>query len=282
MKTRRTIPQAGPGHGARIRTSIGYSWPDADGVARKYRLRSKCDYRCAPASSRRQTSRDHDILAKPTPRKNEVLSMAANLPTGVHDSTRGTKGESGLEPVKPRRIATALYQLRSDGSARLVTADQRTPFAVVTFFHPEQELDVLQPLTKSELLAMIEKAINANLFSAVRVDGIFDEASNQAVSSAYRSSQTASRESVHQRAGDLGRISYTRICSGHRRSWFSSSFLAAGQTGRRTRTRLSAALRQGSICTGRGLQVELPTSAEFLKTNFEDQAVSEKIKASEG
>src|ERR1700723_2362863 len=43
-------------------------------------------------------------------------------------------------------------------------------------------------------------------------------------------------------------------------------------------------LRSGKVqtCTGRGLQVELPTSAEFLKTNFEDQAVSEKIKASEG
>jgi acetolactate decarboxylase len=151
--------------------------------------------------------------------------MAANLPTGVHDSTRGTKGESGLEPVKPRRIATALYQLRSDGSARLVTADQRTPFAAVTFFHPEQELDVLQPLTKSELLAMIEKAINANLFSAVRVDGIFDEASNQAVSSAYRSSQTASRESVHQRAGDLGRISYTVYAQGIGAAGFHLHFL---------------------------------------------------------
>ena len=28
------------------------------------------------------------------------------------------------------------YQLRSDGSVRPVTADQKTPFAVVTFFQP--------------------------------------------------------------------------------------------------------------------------------------------------
>src|SRR5262249_38715832 len=42
------------------------------------------------------------------------------------------------------------YQLRSDGSARPVTADQKTPFAVVTFFHPEQELDVLHPMMKRD------------------------------------------------------------------------------------------------------------------------------------
>src|SRR5580700_10395755 len=44
------------------------------------------------------------------------------------------------------------YQLRSDGSARPVAAEQKTPFAVVTFFHAEQELDVSQPVTKSGLL----------------------------------------------------------------------------------------------------------------------------------
>jgi alpha-acetolactate decarboxylase len=30
------------------------------------------------------------------------------------------------------------------------------------------------------------------------------------------------------------------------------------------------------------LRVELPTSAEFLKTNFDDRALNEKIKAAEG
>jgi thiamine pyrophosphate-dependent acetolactate synthase large subunit-like protein len=33
---------------------------------------------------------------------------------------------------------------------------------------------------------------------------------------------------------------------------------------------------------GHDLRVELPTSAEFLKTNFEDRALDEKIKAAEG
>jgi alpha-acetolactate decarboxylase len=36
------------------------------------------------------------------------------------------------------------------------------------------------------------------------------------------------------------------------------------------------------IGTVHDLRVELPTSGEFLKTNFEDQALNEKIKAAEG
>jgi acetolactate decarboxylase len=43
-------------------------------------------------------------------------------------------------------------------------------------------------------------------------------------------------------------------------------------------------LRSGKvqICTVHDLRVELPTSAEFLKTNFEDRALNEKIKAAQG
>jgi acetolactate decarboxylase len=73
------------------------------------------------------------------------------------------------------------YQLRSDGTARPVAPDQKTPFAVVTFFQSQKELYLAQPMTKSELLALIEKLTDANLFSAVRVDGIFDEVRTRTV-----------------------------------------------------------------------------------------------------
>jgi len=36
------------------------------------------------------------------------------------------------------------------------------------------------------------------------------------------------------------------------------------------------------ICTVHNLRVELPTSAEFLKTNLEDPELNQKIRASEG
>ena len=90
------------------------------------------------------------------------------------------------------------YQLRSNGSARPVTGDQKTPFAVVTFFQPEQELEVVQQRTKSELLAMIEKATNANLFSAVRVDGIFDEVRTRTVRRQARPFPPLTEAAKHQ------------------------------------------------------------------------------------
>jgi alpha-acetolactate decarboxylase len=40
--------------------------------------------------------------------------------------------------------------------------------------------------------------------------------------------------------------------------------------------------RKVQTYTAHDLRIELPASAEFLKTNFEDQALNEKIKVSEG
>ena len=181
------------------------------------------------------------------------------------------------------------YQLRSDGSARPVTADQKTPFAVVTFFQPEQELDVLQQMTKSDLLAMIEKAADANLFSAVRVDGIFDEVRTRTVERQVRPFPPLTEAAKHQAEKVFTNVEGT--LAGFRSPTYAQGIGVAGfhlhflrqdkQTGGHA---LDYRLRAGKvqICTVHDLRVELPTSAEFLKTNFEDQALNEKIKASEG
>src|SRR5580698_4362033 len=43
------------------------------------------------------------------------------------------------------------YQLRGDGSARVADPDQRTPFAVVTWFDPDGTLEVSTPVDRAEL-----------------------------------------------------------------------------------------------------------------------------------
>jgi alpha-acetolactate decarboxylase len=55
------------------------------------------------------------------------------------------------------------YQLRSDGSARPVTGDQKTPFGVVTFFRPEQELDVAQQMAKSDRKLISQVPVKSGL-----------------------------------------------------------------------------------------------------------------------
>src|SRR5579864_7236366 len=181
------------------------------------------------------------------------------------------------------------YQLRSDGSARPVTGEQKTPFAVVTFFQPEQELDVARPMTKSELLAMIEKATDANLFNAVRVDGVFDEVRTRTVQRQARPFPPLTEAAKHQAEKVFTNVQGT--LAGFRTPTFAQGIGVAGfhlhflrldkQAGGHA---LDYRLRAGKvqICTVHDLRVELPTSTEFLQTNFEDQALNEKIEASEG
>jgi acetolactate decarboxylase len=182
-----------------------------------------------------------------------------------------------------------LYQLRSDGSARPVTADQKTPFAVVTFFQPEQELNVVQQTTKSDLLAMIEKATDANLFSAVRVDGIFDEVRTRTVERQVRPFPPLTEAAKHQAEKVFTNVEGT--LAGFRSPTYAQGIGVAGfhlhflrQDRQAGGHALDYRLRAGNvqICIVHDLRVELPTSAEFLKTNFEDRALTEKIKAAEG
>ena len=181
------------------------------------------------------------------------------------------------------------YQLRSDGSARPITGDQKTPFAVVTFFQPEQELEVAEQMTKSELLAMIEKATDANLFSAVRVDGIFDEVHTRTVQRQVRPFPPLTEAAKHQAERVFADAGGT--LAGFRSPTYAQGLGVAGfhlhylrEDKRAGGHALDYSFRAGKvqICTVHDLRVELPTSPEFLKTNFEDQALNEKIKAAEG
>jgi acetolactate decarboxylase len=181
------------------------------------------------------------------------------------------------------------YQLRSDGSARPVTGDQKTPFAVVTFFQPEQELEVVEQMTKSDLLAMIEKATDANLFNAVRVDGIFDEVHTRTVQRQVKPFPPLTEATKHQAEKLFTNVEGT--LAGFRSPTYAQGIGVAGfhlhflrQDKRAGGHALDYRLRAGKVqvCTVHDLRVELPTSAEFLKTDFEDVALNEKIKAAEG
>jgi acetolactate decarboxylase len=181
------------------------------------------------------------------------------------------------------------YQLRSDGSARTVNDDQKTPFAVVTFFQPERRLDAVQQMAKSDLLAMIEKATDANLFSAIRVDGIFDEVHTRTVQRQTRPFPPLTEAAKHQAEKVFTNVEGT--LAGFRSPTYAQGIGVAGfhlhflrQDKRAGGHALDYRLRTGKvqICTVDDLRVELPTSAEFLKTKFEDRALNEKIKAAEG
>jgi acetolactate decarboxylase len=78
-------------------------------------------------------------------------------------------------------LGNAVHQLKSDGTAHLATMDQKTPFAVVTFFHPTMTGNLEQPLDKSQIQALIDEMVPENLLCAFRIDGHFAKVETRTV-----------------------------------------------------------------------------------------------------
>ena len=67
-----------------------------------------------------------------------------------------------------------VYQARHDGSVKVVHETLKTPFATVSFFHPEQTLDIEAGLDYASLKQRLDKSIRSlNRFYAVRIEGSF-------------------------------------------------------------------------------------------------------------
>ena len=144
-------------------------------------------------------------------------------------------------------------------------------------------------MTKSDLLAMIEQATDANLFSAVRMDGIFDDVRTRTVARQARPFPALTEVAKHQAEKVFTNVEGT--LAGFRSPTYAQGIGVAGfhlhflrQDKQAGGHALDYRLRAGrvQICTAHDLRIELPTSAEFLKTNFEDRALNEKIKGAEG
>jgi acetolactate decarboxylase len=74
------------------------------------------------------------------------------------------------------------YRAAIDGRAHPVADEERTPFAVMTFFAPTVELTVDGPMGHDELLLLLERSRDGGAATAaVRVDGRFDRVEARSV-----------------------------------------------------------------------------------------------------
>ncbi len=79
------------------------------------------------------------------------------------------------------------FQLRSDGTATPVTADERTPFAAVTFFRGDTHRRLDGPMDLDEIEALLDGLVpSTNLFYAVRIDGRFSSVVTRTVARQHR------------------------------------------------------------------------------------------------
>ncbi|MCL2891717.1 acetolactate decarboxylase [Brenneria tiliae] len=111
-------------------------------------------------------------------------SLMSGLINGVYEGSRTMEellqhGDFGLgtfnnldgELVAFNRL---IFQLRSDGSARAAKPHQKTPFAVMTFFRPTEEVHFNSSIDRHSLHQKIDSLVGTdNLFCALRIDGRF-------------------------------------------------------------------------------------------------------------
>ena len=65
------------------------------------------------------------------------------------------------------------YQIRGDGSVRVASMRETTPYAMVTKFVPDEQFRVDQRITLAELEAELDQRLgNRNIFHAIRIDGV--------------------------------------------------------------------------------------------------------------
>ena len=65
-----------------------------------------------------------------------------------------------------------VYRVGSDGQAHSVADSERTPFATVSFFHPDIVAEKDLPMSHAELLECVSAMMpSRNLFHAIKISG---------------------------------------------------------------------------------------------------------------
>ncbi len=124
-------------------------------------------------------------------------SLMSALLSGVYDGTTTVadllrKGDFGLgtfNQLDGELIAfdKEVYQLRSDGSATSADPQQKTPFAVMTFFNPQYRHVLNGPASREAVHQIINEQVTSdNQFCALRIDGLFSSAQTRTVPCQHR------------------------------------------------------------------------------------------------
>ena len=80
-----------------------------------------------------------------------------------------------------------IFQLRGDGSARRALPEQKTPFAVMTFFNPTDEYVIDRPHSREQIHKVIDDVVaSQNTFCALRIDGEFSRVETRTVPEQHR------------------------------------------------------------------------------------------------
>jgi alpha-acetolactate decarboxylase len=233
---------------------------------------------------------NHDIF--------QVSTMSA-LVAGVYDGDtpyseimkHGDFGVGTFNALDGEMAALdgSFFQLRSDGTIAKADPAALTPFAAVTFFRADAEIDVQTPHARAELLALIDATVpSKNLFYAIRIDGLFRVVTTRTAarqSKPYPRLVETTKTQVEHTFND---VSGTIV--GFRAPQYAQGMTVAGYhlhfvDDQRTIGGhvLDFGLERGTVTLDQDadLHVEMPTSADFLETSLDGGDVAADIERAE-
>jgi len=227
-------------------------------------------------------------------------SMVSALLEGVYEgdvtyaelAKHGDFGLGTFNDLDGEMIAIdgTFFQLRSDGTAHVVDAMQKTPFAVMTFFTPEVTRRLDHPVTRAELYALLDAlAPSRNLFYAIRIDGRFSRVVTRTVprqAKPYRPlTDVVQTQPTFEFTNVTGTIAGFRSpdymqgisVAGYHLHFITSDRIGGGHV-------LDVAVEDATLAIDHssGLHVELPETGAFLSAGLNKAGTSDAIKKAEG
>jgi len=183
------------------------------------------------------------------------------------------------------------FQLRSDGTARVASHAERTPFAAVTYFSPQTLTTVDTPTTYQDLDALVSKQIpSANLTYALKITGHFSTVRTRTVARQHKPYPTLSEAAEGQVETKFTEIAGT--LAGYLSPSYEQGITVAGyhlhfldESRARGGHCLDFTLTAGTVAidTITDLHLSLPHSGAFLSTPMPPGgAVDEQIRKAEG
>jgi len=226
-------------------------------------------------------------------------SLMSALLSGVYDgSTRITdllrKGDFGLgtfNRLDGELIAfdSQVYQLHSDGTAHPADPQQKTPFAVMTFFKPQHLYQFERPVSREEIHRVIDSEITSdNQFCALRISGRFNRVETRTVPCQCRPYRAMPEVlgnqptfTFSQRGGELIGFRTPQYMQGINVAGYHEHFITDDRAG--GGHILDYALEQGTLTFGAisRLVVDLPQDSDFLNANLNPADLDAAIRAVE-
>ena len=226
-------------------------------------------------------------------------SLMSALLNGVYDGSTTVsdllrKGDFGLgtfNQLDGELIAfdSTVYQLRSDGSARPARPEQKTPFAVMTFFKPEYQHQFAETATRDDVHRVIDSKITSdNQFCALRISGRFRTVETRTVPCQCRPYRTMPEVlgnqptfSFSESKGELIGFRTPQYMQGINVAGYHEHFITEDRQG--GGHILDYVLEQGTLTFGAIslLVIDLPQDKDFLQADLNPHDLDEAIRAVE-